>query len=356
MFAEAYQIKTGGSLKGADARAALMKAMEDGKVKSDILPLVSQLMNELSKGGIEKARTSSIAEQARFQNTQTRMLMNFSESGGESGFARLWRTAADAMREMDRMAPRIGEFFDKGTQFLRQAVLLPQSIGRMFDGRDSNFQKWLFGEGETGEKVMTMMFNIKDLFSGFADLGKLAFEGWSQLFGFLKEQGFIDTLLEKLITLQRSLLLVIDAVKTASEGDLSGAFGKMRDATILAAPDMASGVLMGFKSQEEVLAEKARILEPFRAEDEKRKALRDPASIFYNDAAGYDQFQKDKALAAAYDQKTGNSSSSTSFSFGDINVTLPEGAGADDAQRAQMFANMLQNAINEAIPSFNTTQ
>ena len=176
------------------------------------------------------------------------------------------------------------------------------------------------------------------------------------MFGFLKEQGFIDTLLEKLITLQRSLLLVIDAVKTASEGDLSGAFGKMRDATILAAPDMVSGVLMGFRSQEEVLAEKARILEPFRAEDEKRKALRDPASIFYNDAAGYDQFQKDKALAAAYDQKTGNSSSSTSFTFGDINVTLPEGAGADDAQRAQMFANMLQNAINEAIPSFNTTQ
>ena len=223
LFAEAYQIQSGGSLKGAEARAALMKAMEDGLVKADILPIVTKLMNELSKGGIEKARTSSVAEQERSKNMQTRMLESFSKAGGETGFARLWRTATDAMREMDRVMPNIGQIFDKGTYFFRQLILLPQSIGRMFDGRDSNFQKWLFGQGETGETIMQMMFNIRDILKEVGELGGKSYEGWKMLFDLFKESGALQTVLDMLKTIQESLLETLRAVNKLADGDLSGA-------------------------------------------------------------------------------------------------------------------------------------
>ena len=223
LFAEAYQIQTGGSLKGAEARAALMKAMEDGLVKADILPIVTKLMNELSKGGIEKARTSSVAEQERSKNMQTRMLESFSKAGGETGFARLWRTATDAMREMDRVMPNIGQIFDKGTYFFRQLILLPQSIGRMFSGRDSNFQKWLFGQGETGETIMQMMFNMGDILKEIGELGGKSYKGWKMLFDLFKDSGALQTVLDILKTIQESLLETLKAINKLASGDFSGA-------------------------------------------------------------------------------------------------------------------------------------
>lgn len=130
LFAEAYQIKTGGSLKGADARAALMKAMEDGLVKSDILPLVASLMNELSKGGIEKARTSSIAEQERAMNALTGrygLLQTFSEAGGEEGFARFWRETSKIFQEMKPLVQGLAGAFNDLTQVM-------QPIRTVFEG------------------------------------------------------------------------------------------------------------------------------------------------------------------------------------------------------------------------------
>src|SRR5690606_1264907 len=102
IFAEAWQIKSGGTLTGADAQTALLKAMERGNVKSaDILPLVGKLMKEAASGGIDAARTSSIAEQGRAQNATGRLLETFSKSGGESGFANFWREWAKALQALD---------------------------------------------------------------------------------------------------------------------------------------------------------------------------------------------------------------------------------------------------------------
>lgn len=130
LFAEAYQMQSGGSLRGAEARAALMKAMEDGLVKADILPLVAGLMNELSKGGIEKARTSSIAEQARAQNALTGrggLLQTFSQAGGEEGFARFWRETAKIFKEMKPLVEGLAGAFNDLTKVM-------QPIRMVFEG------------------------------------------------------------------------------------------------------------------------------------------------------------------------------------------------------------------------------
>lgn len=130
LFAEAFQIKTGGSLKGAEARSALMDAMQRGDVKtSDVLPIVSRLMNELSKGGVERARTSSVAEQMRAENAligRGGLLQTFSEAGGEQGFSRFWKEMASIFREMTPVVKALGGAFNDLTLFmqpLRNAVI-----------------------------------------------------------------------------------------------------------------------------------------------------------------------------------------------------------------------------------------
>ena len=144
VFAQAYSEMTGSGLQGQEALAKFYEDIGKGNIESaKILPIVARILSERAAPKIDVMKKSSIAEQARSQNMQTQMLESFSKAGGETGFARLWRTATDAMREMDRVMPNIGQIFDKGTYFFRQLILLPQSIGRMFDGRDSNFQKWL---------------------------------------------------------------------------------------------------------------------------------------------------------------------------------------------------------------------
>lgn len=136
LFAEAYQIQSGGSLKGPEARAALMKAMEDGLVKADILPIVTKLMNELSKGGIEKARTSSVAEQARAENALTGkdgLLQTFSNSGGEQGFSRFWKETARIFREMKPLVEGLGGAFNDLTKIMQPVAMVFEGWNKILE-------------------------------------------------------------------------------------------------------------------------------------------------------------------------------------------------------------------------------
>ena len=136
LFAEAYQIQTGGSQTGAEARATLMKAMEDGLVKSDILPLVTKLMNELSKGGIEKARTSSVAEQERAMNALTDkdgLLQTFSNSGGEQGFSRFWKETARIFREMKPLVEGLGGAFNDLTKIMQPVAMVFEGWNKILE-------------------------------------------------------------------------------------------------------------------------------------------------------------------------------------------------------------------------------
>lgn len=220
LFAEAYQIQTGGNLTGAKARAALMKAMQDGNVKTaDILPLVSKLMDELSRGGIEKARMSSSAQQMRAENAisgRGGLLQTFSESGGETGFARLWSSFAVAMKEAKPAVESLSRAFNEISKYTSFAMLLPQSFKRAFEGRDS----WVadaLGEQNTA--------TAKALYEGMKELGGeitktlgMAVDGWKMIFA-----EFGDEMLSFVNGIKNFFLYTFKAINAMLSGDLTGA-------------------------------------------------------------------------------------------------------------------------------------
>lgn len=130
IFAEAWQILNGGDLKGSAATDALLTAMERGQVYSDkILPVVGKLMKASAASGIDAARTSSIAEQARAENAQTASLDTFSKNGGEAGFARFWQTIAWAMKELEPLVKGMAGTFERLAVVLQAPVRLLGSMG-----------------------------------------------------------------------------------------------------------------------------------------------------------------------------------------------------------------------------------
>ena len=241
LFAEAYQIQTGGNLTGAKARAALMKAMQDGNVKTaDVLPLVSKLMDELSRGGIEKARMSSSAQQARAENAITGrngLLQTFSEGGGETAFARLWGSFASAMKEAKPAVESLAKAFNEISKYTSFAMLLPQSFKRAFEGRDS----WVadaLGEQNTA--------TAKALYEGMKELGGeitktlgMAVDGWKMIFA-----EFGDEMLSFVNGLKNFFLYTVKAINAMVTGDFTGATN---------ASNALRGTLAG-KSQEEISA------------------------------------------------------------------------------------------------------
>jgi len=241
LFAEAYQIQTGGNLTGAKARAALMKAMQDGNVKTaDVLPLVSKLMDELSRGGIEKARMSSSAQQARAENAITGrngLLQTFSEGGGETAFARLWGSFASAMKEAKPAVESLAKAFNEISKYTSFAMLLPQSFKRAFEGRDS----WVadaLGEQNTA--------TAKALYEGMKELGGeitktlgIAVDGWKMIFA-----EFGDEMLSFVNGLKNFFLYTVKAINAMVTGDFTGATN---------ASNALRGTLAG-KSQEEISA------------------------------------------------------------------------------------------------------
>lgn len=241
LFAEAYQIQTGGNLTGAKARAALMDAMQNGQVKTaDVLPLVAKLMDELSKGGIEKARMSSSAQQMRAENAisgRGGLLQTFSESGGEAGFARLWSSFAVAMKEAKPAVESLSKAFNEISKYTSFAMLLPQSFKRAFEGRDS----WVadaLGEQNTA--------TAKALYEGMKELGGeitktlgLAVDGWKMIFA-----EFGDEMLSFVNGLKNFFLYTVKAINAMVTGDFTGATN---------ASNALRGTLAG-KSQEEISA------------------------------------------------------------------------------------------------------
>lgn len=104
--------------------------MEKGDVYSDkLLPIVGQLMKARASTGIDAARTSSIAEQARAENAQTALLGTFSKNGGEAGFARFWQTITWAMKELDPLVKGMAGLFERLSVVLQAPVRLIGMLG-----------------------------------------------------------------------------------------------------------------------------------------------------------------------------------------------------------------------------------
>lgn len=125
IFADAWQMVTGGNKTGAEAAAQLMDDMRAGKVKSEVLlPVVGEILRALASGGIEQARQSSIASQARSQNEQTRLLRTFSEGGGEQGFSNFWKEVSNLMKGLQPVVKGLAGTFEDLTKVLQAPVYL----------------------------------------------------------------------------------------------------------------------------------------------------------------------------------------------------------------------------------------
>ena len=144
------QIKTGGKLTGAEARAVLMEQMQAGNVKTaDLLPIVSRLMNDLSAGGIEQARRSSGAEQMRAENAligRGGLLQTFSQSGGEAGFARFWRGVNSQLTQSKPLAEGFARAFENSAMSMEKLLTWTESFNNAIEGKDSQVADWLGAE------------------------------------------------------------------------------------------------------------------------------------------------------------------------------------------------------------------
>lgn len=170
IFAEAWQILNGGELKGSEATADLFKAMERGNVYSDkLLPIVGQLMKARASTGIDAARTSSIAEQARAENDQTALLNTFSKSGGEEGFARFWRTIAWAMKELEPLVKGMAGVFERLSVVLQAPVRLLGMMGTAVGYLNQQFgwsEKSIVGFAALGTLLATKWGRVTAVFTG----------------------------------------------------------------------------------------------------------------------------------------------------------------------------------------------
>ena len=172
-------------MKGSAAIDDMYKAMELGKVSSDkILPIVGKLMKASAAGGIDAARTSSIAEQARAENAQTALLDTFSKNGGEAGFARFWKTIAWAMKELEPLVKGMAGLFERLSVVVQAPIRAIGALGAVV-GHLSQQLGWseknivsfaalgtllLTKWGRVGLVFTSMMLVIEDL--AFAAMGK----------------------------------------------------------------------------------------------------------------------------------------------------------------------------------------
>lgn len=203
-FAEAYQKMNDGNLQGQEAIAMFLKDMGDGKISSSkIMPYVGTILSERSQSKLGIMKQSSMAEVARYQNVRDDQIQKFGEAGGESGLARIWWSITEAIKETTGEMEFLGRVWDKVSKGFATAILIPQSIKRMFDGRDSlvkdiliNFvgedsvnkflEDWKVGFGSIGKAVDDLKTTFEGLFSTINSLSE------NNLFSKFIENGLND--------------------------------------------------------------------------------------------------------------------------------------------------------------------
>lgn len=91
--------------------AQLLKMMENGQVKSDVLVQFAQVLSEEARvgGALEKAMRSTAAEQARFNNSVSGMIETMWESGLDEGFGRVFGTMSKFIDENEAGFKRLGQ-------------------------------------------------------------------------------------------------------------------------------------------------------------------------------------------------------------------------------------------------------
>lgn len=226
IFAQAWQKKIGGNLTGSKAIQALEAAMKKGEVRGDILNYAADIASERSQPGLEKASQASQAEQGRFQNSISDLAIVASNAGVEEGFARIFKTLRQGLEESSELVGSLSRGFNKATQVWSDLFLIPQSLQRMFDGKDSVVADWLWGKGQNGTDTLANMLEIRDLFKNIKELGELSYTGWKQLFDLMSNNQGLQFFGKPLATVNKGMQAVLQASNgDASAGETAKEFG-----------------------------------------------------------------------------------------------------------------------------------
>lgn len=219
IFAEAYQKQLGGNKTGKEAISELMAAMKRGQVRGDILTFAGNIASERAQPALTAAGQASQAEQARFQNAYTDLARIASDSGVESGFARLFRTLNAGLSESGPLVERLAKGFDTATKYASYALLSFQSIQRFFEGKDSYLGSKLFPTEEDRAKAFEFLQTFKSTLTELETLTGNIYTAWTKLLGLMESS-------EALKTLTTSLRVIGNgsaAVNALFEGDTAEA-------------------------------------------------------------------------------------------------------------------------------------
>lgn len=223
LFAEAYQNQLkaqgrGGGKTGQEAISELYAAMKKGLVKGDILTYAGTLASQRAAPGLTAAGEASQAQQARYQNTINNLASVASNSGVESGFARLFMALNNGLKESGPLVESLAKGFDNVSKYVSFTLLSVQSLQRLFQGRDSYLGDKFFPTTEDRTKLLEFVNSFKGAMQEIETLGKNIYNGWSMLLKLFDSDAFVN-----LRNWGNTVSNAVGTINRFAAGDVSGA-------------------------------------------------------------------------------------------------------------------------------------
>ena len=334
IFGEAYQTQTGGKLQGQDAITALFAAMGKGKLKSsELLPIVTKLMEQKAAPTIEHASHTSQSEQDRFKNMQDDMVKIANESGIEEGFARIFRTLNAGLSESGGLVRTLSEGFNDATKWADDLLLWPQSFIRALEGKDSVVADWL-GKDDTDQ----LKQDWKDLKQIFTDISTIKFDFLPDLQATSKE---VAAIMNAIAEFQRW--------KSGTSTNNTTEFGDI--------PEIDPFGFGSYKSPmgifDAVINNTGVNLN--RAKERQEAIYGDPGSIYYHSPTDYDDNQKNMAMDLAKEQANASIATTNQFDI-NINIDPVTLANMDVKSQATELGNWFRGELEKASVNFPTKE
>lgn len=336
LFAQAYQAQKGGNLTGQAAITKLMADMKKGLVTSDILTFAATQASLRAAPGLSAASTASQAEQQRYQNSVSDLAVVASNAGVEEGFARIFRTLNAGLSESDGLVKGLAEGFNDATKFADDLLLFPQSFVRLLEGRDSLVADWL--GVDTTKQLVEDWKNLQGI--------------WSQISSIKAEDIFGD-FLPSLESTSRELASIINLISKGKDllsGNLPTEridYNSVEQIDPFGTGSYTSPAGLAKAAFNNFLVG----VGEYGDRKERTDAISNPNSIYYNDPAGYDQMQKDTAMASAADAVSTSNTTTNQFNI-QLTVDAATLGGIDIEVQAQQLAQAFATNLEQVAVFF----
>lgn len=239
IFALAYQEQIGGKLTGQKAMEALLDSMKKGKVLfADIADSAARQMRLRATPGLELARKTSYAEQARFQNQTTTGWQNFTAGGGENGLRFFWQMMQSFGSWWVDNGSSIGALFEQAMHWLN-----------IFRIAVRDLSTYLFGGGDMNDTV-DFLTKLGVPMEGLKTALDTVWTNLKNIFGVSDGTSTMDFLKTRLQAFSTGLLEMMNAFNIALQGisQMMAGYNQLRSAS---ASDwawyMAGGSVFGDK-------------------------------------------------------------------------------------------------------------